>query len=138
MQTPRHPSQPTHHDSIRAGDLTWSQGMDLLRWLAPNPNRMGGTAHSLLHSSAEHVALFCDTNLIAYGSDRDHMGCIENALRNAELWPGPDVAPPPPKFTAIGMQILRGSDSIARAISSTMARRIANALNRYQPNSRGC
>lgn len=40
-------------------------------------------------------------------------------------------------FTAIGKVIMRGSEFIARARSRTMALRIANALNQYQPNRSG-
>lgn len=40
-------------------------------------------------------------------------------------------------FVAIKLAIMRGSERVAVAVSHTMARRIANALNLYQPNHRG-
>lgn len=40
-------------------------------------------------------------------------------------------------FSAVNRVIMRGSEFIARARSHTMALRIANALNKYQPNRSG-
>lgn len=34
--------------------------------------------------------------------------------------------------------VMRAGQFICRAISHTMAKRIAAALNKYQPNERGC
>jgi hypothetical protein len=48
------------------------------------------------------------------------------------------VLKPQPLFVAIRTVVMRGSEYIATATSSTMARRIANALNRYKPNEKGC
>ena len=44
---------------------------------------------------------------------------------------------PEPKFVAIGPYIMQASLTIARAISKTMAKRIANALNKHVPNREG-
>jgi hypothetical protein len=41
------------------------------------------------------------------------------------------------KFVAKHELILHGARVIARAISKTMAKRIANALNRHKPNEEG-
>ena len=41
------------------------------------------------------------------------------------------------KFVAVRQSVLLGARTIARAISKTMAKRIANALNHHQPNSEG-
>lgn len=41
------------------------------------------------------------------------------------------------KFVAIGTAVLQGASTIARAISKTMAKRIANALNKHTPNREG-
>jgi predicted amidophosphoribosyltransferase len=43
----------------------------------------------------------------------------------------------PPKFVAVRVAVMRGAEWIATAASHNMARRIARALNQYQPNERG-
>lgn len=43
----------------------------------------------------------------------------------------------PLKFVAYGRAVKHGSVNVAAASSTTMARRIANALNQYKPHSRG-
>lgn len=49
----------------------------------------------------------------------------------------------PPQFVAVKSIVLQGIRSlgeprvVARAISKTMAKRIANALNHHQPNREG-
>lgn len=40
-------------------------------------------------------------------------------------------------FVAIKRAVMRGSEAIAHARSHTMARRIAEALNRYRPGPKG-
>jgi hypothetical protein len=40
-------------------------------------------------------------------------------------------------FVAVKSAVMRGAVHIAQACSFTMARRIANALNQYEPNDRG-
>jgi hypothetical protein len=42
-----------------------------------------------------------------------------------------------PKFVAVGPAVLQGARTIARAVSKTMAKRIANALNKHTPNREG-
>jgi hypothetical protein len=43
-----------------------------------------------------------------------------------------------PKFVAVGKDIKQGRDlTVARAVSTNMAKRIANALNAYTPDKRG-
>jgi hypothetical protein len=42
-----------------------------------------------------------------------------------------------PIFVAVKQQVLKGSELIARAVSHTMAHRIANALNAYRPGKKG-
>lgn len=44
---------------------------------------------------------------------------------------------PVPLFVAIRCAIMRGSEHIATAVSKTMAKRIANALNAHKPNKEG-
>lgn len=44
---------------------------------------------------------------------------------------------PQPKFVALKSTVVRADQQIARAASSTLARRIANALNRYVPGPKG-
>lgn len=42
-----------------------------------------------------------------------------------------------PLFVAVGSIVMRGGLQVARAISKTMAKRIANALNKHIPNREG-
>lgn len=42
-----------------------------------------------------------------------------------------------PLFVAVKLAVMRGSEHIATAVSKTMAKRIANALNRHTTNSEG-
>lgn len=42
-----------------------------------------------------------------------------------------------PKFISLGPSVIQGARVIARAISKTMAKRIANALNKHIPNREG-
>jgi hypothetical protein len=43
-----------------------------------------------------------------------------------------------PKFSAAGQDVKQGKEvTIARAASTNMAKRIANALNSYTPDKRG-
>jgi len=41
------------------------------------------------------------------------------------------------KFVAVHCAVMRGPELIARAVSKTMAKRIANALNKHTPNREG-
>jgi len=45
--------------------------------------------------------------------------------------------PGPWKFVAVKKAVMRGQEHIATAVSSTMAQRIARALNVYKPGPRG-
>jgi hypothetical protein len=40
-------------------------------------------------------------------------------------------------FAQLHSNVMRGSDRVATAVSRTMAKRIARALNAHKPNSRG-
>ena len=40
-------------------------------------------------------------------------------------------------FVAVKLAVMLGAERIAVAVSHTMAKRIANALNHHQPNKRG-
>lgn len=42
-----------------------------------------------------------------------------------------------PKFSAADQDIKQGQMTVARAVSKTFAKRIANALNKYTPDRRG-
>ena len=46
-------------------------------------------------------------------------------------------APDAVRFVAVKSAVMRGSEHVATAVSKTMAKRIANALNRHKPNSEG-
>jgi hypothetical protein len=62
---------------------------------------------------------------------------IEAAM--ADAWEKNQLsdAPPRPLFFAQKREVIRRGDVVATASSSTMAARIANALNLYNPNERG-
>lgn len=60
-----------------------------------------------------------------------------NRASPADSPPKSPPAPRPPQFVAIKAAVMRGQEHIATAVSSTMAQRIARALNRHRPNSRG-
>lgn len=47
-----------------------------------------------------------------------------------------ESAAKPAQFVAVGTNVMQGSQRMASANSHTFARRIANALNRYQHNAR--
>jgi hypothetical protein len=44
----------------------------------------------------------------------------------------------PARFVAVKVAVMQGAERVAVARSKTMAKRIANALNRYTPGSEGC
>jgi hypothetical protein len=50
---------------------------------------------------------------------------------------GESVLPPERRFVAVKSAVMQGTDHIATAKSKTMAKRIANALNKHRPNSEG-
>lgn len=71
-------------------------------------------------------------------------GCIAmlaaiSAARRVSPDPPPaaSAASAAPRFAAIKASVLQGSTTVARAASKTMAKRIANALNKYKPNKEG-
>lgn len=47
------------------------------------------------------------------------------------------VLPPEKRFVAVKSAVMQGSEHIATAKSKTMAKRIANALNKHKPNDEG-
>ena len=51
-----------------------------------------------------------------------------------KVTPAERVLPP---FVAVRQAVMRGSEHIAYAVSHTMARRIARALNHHKPNEKG-
>jgi hypothetical protein len=68
---------------------------------------------------------------IGHGETID--AALEDARRRGEI---PDIPPSPP-FRAERREVVRKGETVAIAGSSTMAQRIANALNLYKPNARG-
>lgn len=42
-----------------------------------------------------------------------------------------------PQFISAGMRVMMGERAVATAVSNSMAKRIAAALNEHEPNSRG-
>jgi hypothetical protein len=66
-----------------------------------------------------------------------HGETIEDALADARRRGMiPDI-PAGKAFRAERREVTRGDEPVAMASSSTMAQRIANALNLYRPNARG-
>ena len=62
---------------------------------------------------------------------------LEDALADARVRGNiPDLAPRP-MFWAEGKTVTRRGEVVASCSSRTMAARIANALNQYNPNERG-
>lgn len=55
-----------------------------------------------------------------------HLGCDCQLYRPAAIL-----------FVAVGLKVMRGPEHICEARSTTMAQRIAKALNLHKPNSRG-
>jgi hypothetical protein len=51
--------------------------------------------------------------------------------------PRPPPPPPGTKFIAVKCAVMFGYKHIATAVSKTMAKRIANALNNHKPNREG-
>jgi hypothetical protein len=66
-----------------------------------------------------------------------HGETIEAALADARRRGEIPSFPPSPPFRADKREVSRAGEVIAVASSSTMAQRIANALNLYKPNLRG-
>lgn len=64
-----------------------------------------------------------------------HGATIHDAMVAAGFWPPVKAAVP--HFVRVDKEIWRGNEVVAEAKSSTMARRIANALNEYIPGDRG-
>jgi hypothetical protein len=62
---------------------------------------------------------------------------IEAAIEDARLRDNLPRLGPFPRFEGRGTEVVRRDDVVAYAVSATMAKRIANALNHYFPNERG-
>ena len=76
---------------------------------------------------------------IEAGSEDDYQGYFD--FRLSELTDEPTDEPPlvpgRPMYVARKSSVLQASDHIAVARSKTMAKRIANALNKHQPTDDG-
>lgn len=68
------------------------------------------------------------------GKDRPTFKDDEPTEDAAIIWSPPA---PHPRFVAVRRLVMRGTERIAEAVSHTMARRIANALNNHTPNAKG-
>lgn len=102
--------------------LEYSQALDLVHYfLGPN--------FTLTAAFPSSYAVFDRTTLVAYAQGADVTW--ETVLRRAGAWPSP------PQFSAAKQDVKRGSETVARAMSSNLAKRIANALNCYTPDKRG-
>jgi len=66
-----------------------------------------------------------------------HGETIDEALADARAQGNIPDLPPRPTFHADGMTVTRRGEVMATCSSRTMAARIANALNQYNPNERG-
>ena len=78
-----------------------------------------------------------DPRCVVYLADR--AGALAINGRNSSADPAPIALPasPDPLFVAVKKTVMQAGDFIAIACSSTMARRIARALNEHKTNSRG-
>jgi hypothetical protein len=74
-------------------------------------------------------------NGIEAGSEDDYQGHFD--FRLSELTDEPPPVPGRPMYVARKSSVLQASDHIAVARSKTMAKRIANALNKHQPTDDG-
>ena len=100
--------------------MDYREGMQVLRAArlhAPAIVRYAGAYH-----------VFSRTRLIASGSS------IYEALENGGLLV-PENSPTN-IFAAYNFEVLQGAERVALAMSKTMAKRIANALNEYIPGDR--
>lgn len=61
--------------------------------------------------------------------NRHQANCLALIARESDTIPG--------KFGAVHCSVTQAGRTVARAISKTMAKRIANALNSYRPNREG-
>jgi hypothetical protein len=66
-----------------------------------------------------------------------HGETIEDAFADAKARDNIPDLPPRPTFFAEGKTVLRRGEVVATCVSRTLAARIANALNLYNPNERG-
>lgn len=62
---------------------------------------------------------------------------LRNEAKNEAMKPAATSNQAPAKFSAADQDIKQGQMTVARAVSKTFAKRIANALNRYTPDRRG-
>jgi hypothetical protein len=102
--------------------MDYSEGMQILRDLrvfAPAIVRHGGEWH-----------VFSRTALQGSGPN------IEAALTAGGFLPRLERRGPLP-FVAVGANVVQGNQGVAVTRSTTMAARIANALNEYIPGDRG-
>lgn len=78
-----------------------------------------------------------DPHCVVYLANR--AGALAVNARNSPADPAPIAVPasPGPLFVAVKKTVMQAGDFIATACSSTMARRIARALNEHKTNSRG-
>ena len=66
-----------------------------------------------------------------------HGATIEDALADAKARGHIPDLPPRPLFVAEGKTVMRRGEVVASCSSRTLAARVANALNLYNPNERG-
>lgn len=66
-----------------------------------------------------------------------HGGTIEEALESARANGFVPDVPPAPPYRANGKEVLRRGEVLITCASMTLAARVANALNVYNPNERG-
>ena len=66
-----------------------------------------------------------------------HGVTIEAAVADARANGHIENIPPPPPFRAKGREVTRRGEVLFVCPTSTMASRVANALNLYNPNERG-
>lgn len=130
IQNDVHPINP------REAFLTLAQAEDVLRYFGPDNKRL----HFFHGGARTSVHLFDGTQtIVAWGTDSAAAGasCYEDCLQRAGFWPDRFHVPPPVRFASVGATVMYGTAAVCTARSNSMAKRIAAALNWYQPGKRG-
>lgn len=81
-------------------------------------------------SSVERAVSLFDKTIAQYEAD-------SRWTRFTMSPPKQPMADKPSRFVAIGLRVMRGQLAACTAVSNTMAKRIAAALNEHEPNRRG-
>lgn len=106
---------------MKRGEFTEGQAADLARYF------LGASWYALERSNSGRFDLGCTGVGILHSGDS-----WRDVFRKAGV-----RLPLRRRFTAIGSSVMNGDESVAAARSTSMAERIAAALNVYEPDRRG-